>query len=106
MTGDGWTAPATSPGCTLCAVPGDFGRHNHAVPRSGLCPACIAAAKPTREGLEHAVVIVAGLTLAGAEAIDLGDAAPEELAYHLGAVKRSLCSLLQLVTPVGGEEGR
>lgn len=51
-------------------------------------------------------MIVAGLTLAGAEAIDLGDAAPEELAYHLGAVKRSLCSLLQLVTPVGGEEGR
>ncbi|MDW6062309.1 hypothetical protein SAZ11_35160 [Streptomyces sp. FXJ1.4098] len=43
---------------------------------------------------------------AGAEALDLADAAPEELAYHLGAVKRSLYSLLQLYVPVGGEEGR
>ncbi|MGW3570138.1 hypothetical protein ACWDSL_40790 [Streptomyces sp. NPDC000941] len=106
MTADGRIRPVPSPGCALCATPGDFGPHNHAVPRSGLCPACIAAAKPTREGLEHAVVIVAGQTLAGAEALDLADAAPEELAYHLGAVKRSLCSLLQLLAPVGGEGGR
>ncbi|ADI09659.1 hypothetical protein SBI_06539 [Streptomyces bingchenggensis BCW-1] len=106
MTADGWTTPFSSPGCVLCATPGDFGPRNHAVPHSGLCPACITAAKPTRQGLEHAVVIVAGQTLAGAEALDLADAAPEELAYHLGAVKRSLCSLLQLLAPVGGEGGR
>lgn len=49
--------------------------------------------------------MVAGQTLAGAEALDLADATPEELAYHLGAVKRSLCSLLQLIAPVGGESG-
>ncbi len=51
-------------------------------------------------------MIVAGQTLAGAEALDLDDAAPEELAYHLGAVKRSLYSLLQLIAPVGGERGQ
>ncbi|MCQ8834246.1 hypothetical protein [Streptomyces malaysiensis] len=50
-------------------------------------------------------MIVAGQTLAGAEALDLTDAAPEELAYHLGAVKRSLCSVLQLIAPLGGEDG-
>ncbi|MEE4594021.1 hypothetical protein V2J94_19350 [Streptomyces sp. DSM 41524] len=105
MTANGWAMFVPSRACALCAAPGDFGPHDHAVPRSGLCPACIAAAKPTREGLEHAVVIVAGQTLAGAEALDLADAAPEELAYHLGAVKRSLYSLLQLIAPVGGRDG-
>ncbi|MBL1095546.1 hypothetical protein [Streptomyces coffeae] len=106
MTADGRTTLVLSPWCALCATPGDFGPHNPAVPRSGLCPACIAAGKPTREGLEHAVVIVAGQTLAGAEALDLAAATPEELAYHLGAVKRSLRSLLQLLAPVKGEGGR
>ncbi|MGA6157395.1 hypothetical protein ACPEIC_29035 [Stenotrophomonas sp. NPDC087984] len=97
------TAPAPSPGCALCATPGDFGPHNPAEPHPGLCPACIAAGKPTRDGLEQAVVIVAGQSLAAAEALSLADAAPEELAYHLGAVKRSLRTVLQLLAPV--EEG-
>ncbi|MER7791132.1 hypothetical protein [Streptomyces sp. NPDC097640] len=105
MTTDDRTTPVPSPGCVLCATPGDFGRHHPAEPRSGLCPACIAAEKPTRDGLEQAVIIVAGQTLAGAEDLDLADAAPEELAYHLGAVKRSLRSLLQLLAPVEAERG-
>ena len=63
----------------------------------------MAAGKPTREGLERAVVIVAGQSLAAAEALSLATAAPEELAYHLGAVKRSLRSVLQLLAPVEGE---
>ncbi|MBB4785424.1 hypothetical protein [Streptomyces rapamycinicus] len=100
------SAPVLSPGCALCATPGDFGPHNPTAPRSGLCPACVAAGKPTRDGLEQAVVIVAGQTLTGAETLDLADATPEELAYHLGAVKRSLRSLLQLLAPVPGEEDR
>ena len=50
-------------------------------------------------------MIVAGQTLAGAEALDLATAPPEELSYHLGAVKRSLRSVLQLLAPVG-EGGR
>ncbi|WPB89842.1 hypothetical protein [Streptomyces malaysiensis] len=50
-------------------------------------------------------MIVAGQTLAGAECLDLADATPEELAYHLGAVKRSLRSVLQLLAPVE-ERGR
>ncbi|MET8178997.1 hypothetical protein [Streptomyces sp. NPDC005336] len=49
------------------------------------------------------MVIVAGQSLAGAESLDLATAAPEELAYHLGAVKRSLHSVLQLLAPVEGE---
>ncbi|AGP58069.1 hypothetical protein [Streptomyces rapamycinicus] len=80
-------------------------RRKPAEPRPGLCPACIAAGKPTRDGLEQAVVIVAGQSLAAAEALSLADAAPEELAYHLGAVKRSLRTVLQLLAPVE-KEGR
>ncbi|MEV6128448.1 hypothetical protein AB0M05_16690 [Streptomyces violaceusniger] len=105
MTATGHAAPAPTPGCVLCATPGTFGPRNPAEPRSGLCPACIAAGKPTRDGLEQAVVIVAGQSLAGAEALDLATAPPEELSYHLGAVKRSLRSVLQLLAPVG-EGGR
>ncbi|MBP8532212.1 hypothetical protein [Streptomyces sp. MK37H] len=85
---------------------GIFAPHNPTEPRSGLCPACVVAGKPTRDGLEQAVVIVAGQTLTGAETLDLADATPEELAYHLGAVKRSLRSLLQLLAPVPGGEDR
>lgn len=103
MTTNGHAAPAPAPGCALCATPGTFGPRHLADPRSGLCPACIAAGKPTRDGLERAVVIVAGQTLAGAESLDLAIAAPEELVYHLGAVKRSLRSVLQLYAPVEGE---
>ncbi|MEU5607969.1 hypothetical protein AB0H03_04295 [Streptomyces sparsogenes] len=106
MTANGDAAPAPAPGCALCAMPGDFGPRDPAVPCSGLCPACMAAAKPTRDGLERAVVIVAGQSLAAAEALSLATAAPEELAYHLGAVKRSLRSMLQLLAPVEGEAGR
>ncbi len=103
------TTPSPSPlgpGCNLCATPGVFGPHDPADPHSGLCPACITAAKPTREGLEGAVVIVAGQTLAGAESLQLATATPEELAYHLGAVKRSLRSVLQLLAPVEGRGAR
>ncbi|MBI0296191.1 hypothetical protein JBE04_17385 [Streptomyces sp. PRKS01-29] len=99
MSDNSRTTPA--PGCVLCAAPGTFGPPDPADPRSGLCPACIAAGKPTREGLERAVVIVAGQSLATAEALSLTAATPEELAYHLGAVKRSLRALLQLLAPVG-----
>ncbi|MER7876887.1 hypothetical protein ABTY63_25555 [Streptomyces solisilvae] len=106
VTADGRATPVLSPGCPLCAAPGDFGPHNPTEPRSGLCPACVAAGKPTRGGLEQSVVIVAGQTLTGAETLDLADATPEELTYHLGAVKRSLRSLLQLLAPVAGEEDR
>ncbi len=106
VTADGQTTPVVSPGCALCAAPGDFGLHDPTKPRSGLCPACVVAGKPTRDGLEQAVVIVAGQTLTGAETLDLSDATPEELAYHLGAVKRSLRSLLQLLAPVPGEGDR
>ncbi|AJZ82449.2 MULTISPECIES: hypothetical protein [Streptomyces] len=105
MTANGHAAPTPAPGCVLCAAPGAFGPRNPAEPRSGLCPACIAAGKPTRDGLEQAVVIVAGQALAGAESLDLATAPPEELAYHLGAVKRGLRSVLQLLAPVG-EGGR
>ncbi|MDN3055939.1 hypothetical protein PH213_15565 [Streptomyces sp. SRF1] len=94
------------PGCALCAAPGVFGPHDPADPHSGLCPACITAGKPTREGLESAVVIVAGQTLAGAESLQLATATPEELAYHLGAVKRSLRSVLQLLAPTEGKRAR
>ncbi|MBU3868244.1 hypothetical protein KN815_30595, partial [Streptomyces sp. 4503] len=100
MTTDGRTPPVVSPGCALCARPGDFGPHDPTVPRSGLCPACIAAGKPTRNGLEQAVVIVAGQSLAAAESLSLATATPEQLAYHLGAVKRSLRAVLQLLAPV------
>ncbi len=106
VTDDGRAAPVLSPGCALCTTPGDFGPHNPTEPRSGLCPACVAAGKPTRDGLEQAVVIVAGQTLKGAETLDLSSATPEELAYHLGAVKRSLRSLLQLLAPVPGGKDR
>ena len=102
MTVDGRTTPVPSPGCALCAAPGDFGQRDLGNPRSGLCPACGAAGKPTREGLERAVVIVAKQSLAAAEAVSLATAAPEELAYHLGAVRRSLYSVLQLLAPVEG----
>ncbi|MFF5586307.1 hypothetical protein [Streptomyces hygroscopicus] len=102
MTANGHTAPVPAPGCALCATSGDFGPRDPAEPRSGLCPACIAAGKPTRDGLERAVVIVAGQSLAAAEALSLATAAPEELAYHLGAVKRSLRAVLQLLAPVEG----
>ncbi|MFE9063102.1 hypothetical protein [Streptomyces violaceusniger] len=97
---------ACQKGCALCTTPGDFGPHKPTEPRSGLYPACVAAGRPTRDGLEQAVVIVAGQTLTGAETLGLADATPEELAYHLGAVKRSLRSLLQLLAPVSGEEDR
>lgn len=106
VTVDGRAAPVLSPGCALCATPGDFGAHHPTAPRSGLCPACVAAGKPTRDGLEQAVVIVAGQTLTEVETLDLADATPEELAYHLGTMKRSLRSLLQLLAPVPGEEDR
>ncbi|MFE2186715.1 hypothetical protein [Streptomyces sp. NPDC059455] len=106
VTADGRAAPVLSPGCALCATPGDFGPHNPTAPRSGLCPACVVAGKPTRDGLEQAVVIVAGQTLTGAETLDLASGTPEELTYHLGMVKRSLRSLLQLLAPVAGEEDR
>ncbi|WP_413809418.1 hypothetical protein [Streptomyces sp. OE57] len=106
MTASGRVTPVLSPGCALCAKPGDFGPHAPTEPRSGLCPACVVAGKPTRDGLEQAVVIVAGQTLTGAETLDLADATPEELTYHLGAVKRSLRSLLQLLAPVPGAEDR
>ncbi|MEU9789827.1 hypothetical protein AB0E27_04265 [Streptomyces sparsogenes] len=43
---------------------------------------------------------MAGQTLAGAESLELANAAPEDLAYHLGAVKRSLRTVLQLFVPV------
>ena len=102
MTADGRTTPVPAPGCALCAAPGDFGPRDPGVPRSGLCSGCIAAGKPTREGLEWAVVIVAGQSLAAAEAVSLATAAPEELVYHLGTVKRSLRSVLQLLAPVDG----
>ncbi|GLV72980.1 hypothetical protein ACH4VS_01455 [Streptomyces hygroscopicus] len=101
MTATGRTAPVSGPGCVLCAAPGSFGPRDPGEPRSGLCPGCIAAGRPTRDGLEQAVVIVAGQTLTGAESLDLATAAPEDLAYHLGAVKRSLRSVLQLLAPVG-----
>ena len=93
--------PVPVPGCALCATPGDFAHRDPAGPRSGLCPACIAAGKPTRDGLEQAVVIVAGQSLAAAEALSLATATPEELAYHLSAVKRGLRSVLQLLAPAG-----
>ncbi|AGP55048.1 hypothetical protein M271_17430 [Streptomyces rapamycinicus NRRL 5491] len=48
-------------------------------------------------------MIVAGQTLAGAESLDLATATPEELTYHLGAVKRSLRSVLHLLASVEGE---
>ncbi|MFK4268160.1 hypothetical protein [Streptomyces milbemycinicus] len=102
---DQTTNPTGVPGCTLCATPGDFGPHT-AEPYSGLCPACVAAGKPTRDGLEMAAVIVAGQSLAAAEALSLAEAAPEDLAYHLGAVKRSLRTMLQLLAPVNGGGGR
>ncbi|WP_458086853.1 hypothetical protein [Streptomyces malaysiensis] len=104
MTAVSRTNPAPSPGCALCATPGDFGPHHPSVPRSGLCPACIAAGKPTRDGLERAVVIVAGQSLAAAESLSLATAAPEELAYHLGAVKRSLRAVLQLIALLEGPD--
>ncbi|WP_413799363.1 hypothetical protein [Streptomyces iranensis] len=102
MTANGHATPVPAPGCDLCATPGTFGPRNPTEPRSGLCPACIAAGKPTRDGLEQAVVIVAGQALAGAESLDLATAGPEELSYHLGAVKRGLRSVLQLLAPVEG----
>ncbi|MFF5586417.1 hypothetical protein [Streptomyces hygroscopicus] len=105
MTATGRAAPVPAPGCALCATPGSFGHRDLAEPGSGLCPACIAAGKPIREGLERAVVIVAGQTLAGAESLDLATATPEELAYRLGAVKRILRSVLHLLAPVEGEAG-
>jgi hypothetical protein len=95
----------TAPGCALCAAPGDFGPRDVGNPWSRLCPACIAAGKPTRDGLEHAVVIVAGQSLTGAERLDLATATPEVLAYHLGTLKRSLRSVLQLFEPIT-EHGR
>ncbi|MCQ8191040.1 hypothetical protein [Streptomyces rugosispiralis] len=104
MTATGRAAPVPAPGCALCAVPGDFGHRDLGEPRSGLCPACVAAGRPTRDGLEQAVVIVAGQSLAAAEALSLATAAPEELAYHLGAVKRGLRSVLQLLAPVGEDD--
>lgn len=100
MSANSRTVPAPVPGCALCAVPGDFGHRDPGEPRSGLCPDCVAAGKPTREGLQRAVVIVAGQSLAAAESLNLADAAPEELAFHLGAVKGSLCSVLQILAPV------
>lgn len=103
VTAIGHAAPVPAPGCALCAAPGTFGLRDLAEPRSGLCPACVAAGKPTRDGLEQAVVIVARQALAGAESLDLATAGPEELAYHLGAVKRGLRSVLQLLAPVEGE---
>ncbi|MFF6847961.1 hypothetical protein [Streptomyces antimycoticus] len=48
-------------------------------------------------------MIVAEQSLATAEALSLATATPEELTYHLGAVKRSLSSVLQLLAPVEGE---
>ncbi|WP_142881386.1 hypothetical protein [Streptomyces malaysiensis] len=100
MTVNGRAVSAPAPGCVLCATPGDFGPRDLGDPRSGLCGACFAAGKPTRDGLERAVVIVAGQSLAAAEALSLGTAAPEELAYHLGALKRGLHAVLQLLAPV------
>ncbi|MDT0343217.1 hypothetical protein [Streptomyces litchfieldiae] len=85
--------------CRLCTRPGDFGRIDPAAPHSGLCPACRAAARPTRAGLERAVVLVAGQTLAAAEALPLSRATPEELTFHLCSLKRSLTSVLQLLEP-------
>ncbi|GAA1000421.1 hypothetical protein GCM10009574_021240 [Streptomyces asiaticus] len=71
----------------------------------------ISAARPScptysGKALQQAVVFVAGQTLTGAETLDLSSATPEELTYHLGAVRRSLRSLLQLLAPVAGEEDR
>lgn len=87
------------PGCTLCTRPGDFGRHDHHDPYAGLCPRCVAAGRPTRDALERSVVIVARQHLVAAEDLELGTATPEEMTYHLGTLKRSLRSLLQLITP-------
>ncbi|WP_165985759.1 hypothetical protein [Streptomyces sp. YIM 98790] len=84
-------------GCVLCARRGDFGPIDPARPHSGLCPRCRQAARPTRQAIEQAVVIVAGQSLQAAEAMDLAHASPEELAYHVGALKRSVRSLLLLV---------
>ncbi|MBL1101402.1 hypothetical protein [Streptomyces coffeae] len=103
MSANGRTATVPARGCALCTALGDFGHRDPADPRSGLCPTCIAAGKPTRDGLERSVVIVATQSLAAAEGLSLATAAPEELTYHLGAVRRSLRSVLQLLAPV--EEG-
>ncbi|MBL1119951.1 hypothetical protein JK364_47775 [Streptomyces sp. 110] len=102
MTANGYAVSVPAPGCALCATPGDFGFRSLSDPRSGLCGGCIAAGKPTRDGLERAVMIVAGQSLAAAEAVSLATAAPEELVYHFGAVKRGLRAVLQLLAPVEG----
>ncbi len=87
--------------CRLCARQGSFGRVDPTDARSGLCPDCVAAARPTRHGLERAVVVVAGQCLAAAEAVPLARATPEELTFHLCALKRSLTSVLQLFDATG-----
>ncbi|MDT0441454.1 hypothetical protein [Streptomyces johnsoniae] len=94
-------APAR-PCCRLCAAPGEYGAILPSVPYSGLCQDCVTAARPTRAGLEQAVVIVARQTLAEAEALALPLATPDELTYHVCVLKRSLCGMLQLFAVVKG----
>lgn len=82
--------------CALCTREGDFRTSTDGGLRSGLCPDCSRAGRHTRDGLEQAVVIVAGQQLAAAERVALDSASPEQLAYHFGALKQSLRSVLQL----------
>ncbi|WP_049577643.1 hypothetical protein [Streptomyces sp. SBT349] len=97
------TLLATRRYCRLCAEPGEFGPFVPGEPYTGLCPGCVTAGRPTRAGLERAVVIVARQNLAAVESVVLPLATPDELTYYVCTLKRSLCSLLQLFARVGGE---
>lgn len=88
--------PPSVPACALCARPGDFGRLTASDALSGLCPDCIAARRPAREGLEQAVVLVARMELESAERLSLSLATPDELTFHVAALCRGLRSMLHL----------
>ncbi|ARQ68515.1 hypothetical protein [Streptomyces marincola] len=88
------------PCCRLCAAPGDFGAFVPGEPHAGLCPECVLAGRPTRPGLEQAVVIVARQALAAVEAVHVPLATADELTFHVCALKRSLCRMLQLFATV------
>lgn len=95
------TQPATRR-CTLCACSlADEPRTAlKGALRLDICPACGEAARPTRSGLEQAIVIVAEQHLAVAEELPLGSASTEQMAYHFTSLKRSLRSVLQLFQEV------
>jgi hypothetical protein len=82
--------------CALCAREGDFSAQADGRSRFGLCPDCVTAGRPTRDGLEQAVVIVARQQLAAAERVALDSVSPEQMAYHFGTVIQNLRSVLLL----------